>query len=591
MGSLYLRQGQIQLAYDYLKQATKLRPDYPQALFQLGNIFMIDHNYKAAKEVAASLKKNAKYAHEALLIESQIASSEGNLDAAIQKYQDAEKQSQTPLKVKWLVYLADLYVRKGDRPSAEAVIRKHKQSDMDADDLISLAKYYLKNQDNTRARSYFQNAIQRFPRNPEVHYIYGEYLFSMRKFLEAVNYYKEALEIMPNLPVIEYKIGQALLEAGKLEDLRKHIDQMLAANSQNIFALRLKAQYHLSLNQRQEAIDTLKILVKANLYAPTPQILLSSLYLQEGKLSLSTFHAKKALSQGDLSTSPHVILANIYYQKGQYQQAKDHLEKVLGVDPNNLPVLLLLGDTYLNLGQFQLAEEQYGKAMARYPTIKALKSKLVWSKAMGGNPVLALQMARQSWQEMPEDIDTLASYVNTLAVNNRLNDAIAAVMIHVKQRPKDWRLHYLLGDLYLLKKAKDSALASYQRALTLNPDDINTVLNLSSRYAFNGLEKEAEKMLLRLQKKYPKNILIANQLSWLYIETMNAPEKAASLITLLESEAEEATVMDTVGWYYFKTGNLPYATYFLDQAAKLEPESRAISSHLDAALQKINPSK
>jgi hypothetical protein len=72
---------------------------------------------------------------------------------------------------------------------------------------------------------------------------------------------------------------------------------------------------------------------------------------------------------------------------------------------------------------------------------------------------------------------------------------------------------------------------------------------------------------------------------------MNAPEKAASLITLLESEAEEATVMDTVGWYYFKTGNLPYATYFLDQAAKLEPESRAISSHLDAALQKINPSK
>jgi predicted Zn-dependent protease len=103
--------------------------------------------------------------------------------------------------------------------------------------------------------------------------------------------------------------------------------------------------------------------------------------------------------------------------------------------------------------------------------------------------------------------------------------------------------------------------------------------------------KEAEQILLSLQKKYPKNVLIANQLSWLYIETLSTPEKAASLIAILESEAEEPTVMDTIGWYYYKIGNFRYAVYYLNKATTMEPENRDIRSHFDAAFQKTNPSK
>jgi tetratricopeptide (TPR) repeat protein len=588
IGEICLRQGEPRVAYHFLKAAADRWPDNPEILSRLGELLLLDHDYQAARGIAARVRKRDEYVSRALLLESQIAFGEGHLAEALQKALEAEKRSQQPLQVKWYAYIADLYMRKGDRLAAAEVIHTHLQSEMDADDLLSLAKFYLRVQDEAGARSHFEDALKRYPQNPEVLYTYGEYLFSQRDFRGAITYYTKALEILPNLPLIEYNIGRAFLAADDVTGLKGHIDRLLAAHAENMFALRLKAQYHLRLGQRTAAIETLKTIVRIAPDAVGPRIVLGGLYVQEGKLALAEECAKKALSLGDPSISPHVLLADVYFRRGMYERATTHLTSLLAIQPTYLPALLQLGDTHLNLGKYKLAEEQYAKAVAQNPSMKDLKTKLIWLKAVEGDPEQALSMAQKYWQEMPEDKNALVGYINTLVVNHRLNDAMAVVMLNTKQYPKDWRLHYLLGDLYLVKKEKKLALASYQRALTLNPDDPNLVLNLSARYVDTHLEREAERILLAFRERQPGNMLTLNQLAWLYIDTLNSPEKAKPLVDALRVDADEPTATDTIGWYYFKVNRFGEAEYYFRRALRLDPENTAIQKHLALTLERMS---
>ena len=161
-------------------------------------------------------------------------------------------------------------------------------------------------------------------------------------------------------------------------------------------------------------------------------------------------------------------------------------------------------------------------------------------------------------------------------------------MIQAQKRPTDWRIPFLLGDMYLLNANKPAALASYQRALSLNPDDVNLIINLSNRFNRAGMKDESEKILLATYAKDPRNILIANQLAWLYIETYNTPERAKNLVDFMRQGSKESSVLDTVGWYYYKIRDYRSASYYLTEAARQAPESKIIKEHLALTLKQLN---
>lgn len=587
IGNIFFRQGQIRGAFDFIRQATVLKPDYTEARFQLANIYLIDRNLKSAKGEALKLRQLSNAGWQALLIESQVALAEKRLDEAMAKVLEAEKEYGKPLGAKWKVYLADLQLRKGNRAAAEETIRKTASAATEAEDVLSLAKFYLQLKDDAKSYALFQEALKRYPRNPDILYTYGDYLFSKGKFTDALVYYRKTLELSPNTPVLDYNIGQVFLAAGRLDELKRQIDTMLGKDARDLFALRLKVQYALATGKRSEAIETMNIIVKILPYSPVPQVLLAGLYLQDGQFSLAAASAQKAISLGDRTNSPLVILANVYAKRGQYTEAEKVLTAILAADPSNLPAMLQLGDTYVGLGKYKQAEELYAKTAALHPKMSELKARTAWLKAVQGDPAASLSASRQYWREKPEDFNALGAYINALVVNNRTDEAIAVVQTQTRQRPKDWRLPFLLGDLYLTNGNRPDALKSYQRALALNPDNVDLVLNICSRYARAGFHSETEKMLISARAKHPANLLLTNQLAWLYVETLGSLDKAKPLVDILYREAKEASFLDTVGWYCYKVKDYKNAAYYLGEAVKLEPDNRVIKQHLAVAMQQV----
>jgi tetratricopeptide (TPR) repeat protein len=571
-GTAYLRQGRIQSAYSHLKQATTLRPDYYEAQEKLGEIYLIAGDYKAAREISSKLTKGEEYLQDGLRLESEIALAEGNLALALQKAKAAMADSKKPPKAKTSAYLAALYLQKGDTGKADEIVKKLDIASMDAEGLLSLAKFYLGAGKDAQALSFFKQALKRYPDSAEVNYNFAQYLFNKDQLREAIVYYKKALGAFPNVQIIAYRLSQCLLASGQHSEAKTYIDAMTQRYPNSILTLGLKFQYHILVGERRPAIDALNQMTKLIPTAPRPYIVLANLYWQEGMIPQAEKNAFKAMKLGEKTVLPHLMIGDILFIKGQYQQSMAYYNRVLEVQPDNVVALLQTGDLYLNMGQPKTAEERYRKAFATNPRIKSLQTKIAWAKAMGGDLEGALDMDRRYMREAPNDPQAINAYVNVLIFAKRLDEAIDTVQNRIKKQPREWSLHYLLGDLYVLKNDFKSATASYASALALNPGDIPMVLNVGARYEKNASDRETEKFYLELRNKYPDDPMIANQLAWLYIDRMGTPQKAKELVEFLMADKERPEVKDTIGWYYFKLGNFVTAENYFREALQLAPD-------------------
>jgi tetratricopeptide (TPR) repeat protein len=583
-GVSYLRQGRVQSAYSHLKQATTLRPDYYEAQEKLGEIYLIAGDYKAAREISTKLTKGGEYLQDGLRLESEIALAEGNLALAMQKATAALSDPKQPPKDKTSAYLAALYLQKGDAKKADEVVKKLDTASLDSESLLGLAKIYLGAGKDAQALSFFKQALKRYPDSAEVNYNYAQYLFSKDQLREATVYYKKALGAFPNVPIIAYRLSQCLLAAGQRSEAKTYIDAMTQRYPNSLLTLGLKFQYHILAGERRPAIDALNQMTQMIPKAPRPYIVLANLYWQEGMIPQAEKNALKAMKLGEKTVLPHLMIGDILFTKGQYQQSMAYYDRVLEVQPDNFVALLQTGDLYLNMGQPQKAEERYRKVLTTNPRMRSLQTKIAWAKAMGGDLEGALDLDRQYLREAPNDTQAINAYANMLVFAKRLDEAIDTVQKSIKRQPREWSLHYLLGDLYILKSDFKSATASYANALALNPGDIPMTLNIGARYEKNASEVEIEKFYLEMRNKYPDDLLIANQLAWFYIERMGAPLKAKELVEYLMTDRERPEVKDTIGWYYYKQSNFVAAENYFREALQLAPNQHNTRARLALTL-------
>jgi tetratricopeptide (TPR) repeat protein len=383
---------------------------------------------------------------------------------------------------------------------------------------------------------------------------------------------------MPDALIIAYHLAECYMAGGQREDAKMQIDAMTRKYPDSILTAGLKFYYYLLEGDRPQAIVALNRMTVLLPYAPRPYVMLAALYWQEGKISLAEANAVKAMKLGEKTIFPYMLMGDILVSKRDFKQALSYYDRVLAVEPENVITLLQTGDLYLSQGQPKKAEERYRKALSISPRIKSIQTKIAWARAQGGDMEAALAMNERYLRDTPNDSQAVSAYANTLVAAKRLDDALNMVQSAIKRKPQAWELHYLLGDLFTIKKDFKNASSSYERALELNPSNINMALNIGARYENNALDADTEKFYLKILKKMPNNVMVENQLAWFYIERMGTPQRAKELIESLMAEKDWPEMKDTIAWYYYKLGNYMDAEHYFREALRLAPdrsESRA----------------
>jgi len=306
-------------------------------------------------------------------------------------------------------------------------------------------------------------------------------------------------------------------------------------------------------------------------------------------------------------------LAKLYYQYHRYADAVRISDEILIIDSDNHVALLVSGSAHVRLKNYPKAEAKFKTLIEKKPEfMKAYlllariahinsdkdKSLVYIERALKLRPDLvpAINAKIDLLIESKKD-DLALEYAEGVAktlTNKKAGQLIlgitykklgdnAKAYTHMSKALEDNVLDIKLAfRVYLLAKdlhGNDSAI----KALETWIGKTNEVKNylLAGEFALNRKDNTAAKIFYeKYLESDPKNPIVYNNLSWIYMEQGALPKALSSAKKALSLAPKSPEIMDTVGWLLVKSGKYKEAEGYLDNAIRSLKKNPTVKFHL-----------
>ncbi|MDY6823878.1 MAG: tetratricopeptide repeat protein [Thermodesulfobacteriota bacterium] len=162
----------------------------------------------------------------------------------------------------------------------------------------------------------------------------------------------------------------------------------------------------------------------------------------------------------------------------------------------------------------------------------------------------------------------------------------------IQDNPDNPKFHLYLGSLYEREEAYEKAKQLFKQGLEIDPGNIDLMFRLGVVYDKTGRKQAVIQQMKDLLEKDPDNASALNYLGFTYAELGEKLDKARSLIEkALRLKPDDPYITDSLGWVYFKKGDLVKALEMLKKAVNLEPNDPVLLEHLGDAYQKHGDSE
>ena len=183
--------------------------------------------------------------------------------------------------------------------------------------------------------------------------------------------------------------------------------------------------------------------------------------LDQKKLDAAQSVFAEVIDSNNQNSEAFFHLANIFHMKGEIGKAIKAFNKVLAFDPDHTDAAISLSVLYNDIGQYEEAKNIFNRA------------------------------------------------------NNRVkNDPTKSDDVHINR--KFSLKHYELADLYVTYNRYDEALFEYNKAIDLNPENLEARVKISKVYAKKGYASRALEELVKLKNEQPSYLPARLALGVLY---------------------------------------------------------------------------
>ncbi|HMF77374.1 MAG TPA: tetratricopeptide repeat protein [Bryobacteraceae bacterium] len=274
--------------------------------------------------------------------------------------------------------------------------------------------------------------------------------------------------------------------------------------------------------ERSQAIVLLNGVVRGSPADADARLLLGSLLVESGQREEAIAQLTEAAHLRPGSAEAQNALGEAYASFGSFPKARQPFEKAVALNPNFGVAQLNLGRALLDAHEFDAAAGHLDRAIrvlapdADAASAHYLRAKVYTSRNDAGEALKELQKALSIRSDFPEAWSDLGQARKTLF---DAAGALAAFQRAVELAPDDSVAQYRLGAQYLLKGQPHLAVGPLEQAYRLTPDD-QAILNALQRAARQaGKLEEAEnvkrklaEVLLKLNESF-QNELNATELN------------------------------------------------------------------------------
>ena len=259
------------------------------------------------------------------------------------------------------------------------------------------------------------------------------------------------------------------------------------------------------------------------------------------------------------------------YMKRDMNGALDSLEEAVKVDPTFEAGWLMLAGFRLSMNEIRNGMDAVRKALALNP-VDTQPYKLLASQLSGQNHE---QEAADVWNELlkrhPNDPDVHANLGSLLLKQMKYSEARDQFEAAVKAEPARADVQYQLGRVYLKLNERDKAMTAFNLAAGSSKDPV-TLNKMAFELAENNLHLEEA-------AGWAEQAVQAEEIKSAGISTDNLSRSDLQCMEHL------AAFWDTMGWVYFRQGNLEKARRYLESAWALSQDAVA-GEHLGKVYEK-----
>ncbi len=579
---LEMQMGDTAQAIKDLERMAQNFPNLPAVYYQLGEAQAAINEFdKATSNLNQALKLDPHYADASLLL-AQIQIYNKNYDLAIASLQQLIRQQSQFVPAGLL--LAKAYNGQGRVDNAIQVYRALEKA---------------------------------FPTNAQLPLLIGTALVKQKKYPEARAEFDQARKLAPDsLAPLEQLVDLDLMEK-QYDTSQQRVQQLIGQYPKAVPLQLLLARVLIARGDTNQAESTLKqTIAMAPDFLPA-YLMLARLYAADNENEKALADLSAALAKKPDDVESLMLMGMIYNAGKDYDHARQAYEKLLAVAPDNDKALNNLAYLYAqNLGQldkgYQLARHaldlnstnsstadtlgwilyQQGQYSSALSLLQGSAAKLdadpdaqyhlgMTCYAMGdeANARAALEHARQFNQVFP-GLDECNECLAVLAIDPNTAGADARAMLEkrVSGQPKDSIAQLRLAAIYQREEAPDKAIAAYEAALQVTPQNVPALINLAGLYAPQDPQK-AFNLAKTAYKLAPNDPLVTHVLGGLAFETGDYAWSLNLLQLTARNQPQDPEVLYDLGRAFYSMGRVSDAVSSMQNAL----QNGTAFSHADAA--------
>ena len=399
-------------------------------------------------------------------------------------------------------------------------------------------------------------------KDPAYFFLLARHLEGAGRISEAVDAYKRAIALDPKSAELHAELAGLYARDDKAVEALTQAEAALAIDPANLDANQIIGTVYAEYGERK-----------------TP--------LRPGE-NPSTYHARaiaafeKAMGDGS-DIGVNYLLARLYLQTGAFARAVPLLKRVVDARPGLAEAAVLLSTAQESAGMPDAAVETLEtllgqnpgsyRAQIRIAEIREQQEKWsaaadAYAKAQKLNPRAPLSTRRAV---------ALLSSGRAGEARTVAQQAIAAG----GPESKEPALLYLLAESQRVTKDLDGALATAQKLLTANPNDVRALHVMSLILQDKGDVKGAEKSLRDLIARDPLDANALNSLGYMFAERGEKLDEAVTLLQrALKVDPGNPSFLDSLGWAYFQQGRFDLADGPITEAAGKLKDNSVVQEHL-----------
>ncbi|MCG8672702.1 MAG: tetratricopeptide repeat protein [Pseudomonadales bacterium] len=621
----FSKAGKIQEALKLVEQAYKLDPNSIDAIVLFATLNELNKNRGAALELLEREVKNHPDSITLHTLLSKLYLSEGRLALAEKElvtlseldkdsiafkkqlvvfYERTKRPNEAEAvfkqiieseeyKTQAIIGLHDLFVSRGSKADAEALLQEHIKNDKDNFDLkFKLASFYL------------------IDNRPEI--------------AEAM--YREMVEENEVVSIkAKNRLAFLLDKQGNIEESDILVAEVLKDHPGNIEALTLRGTKHLKKEDSVNAIADLRTVLNANPENVEIIKMLASAHILNNEPSLAIDMLNAALNLNPKDLLARLQLAELYQQANQREQAIKHLEMADRLKPNDTTVLEKLAQAFMSANDAEKAKSSVKRLMSLNTTNPRPFHYYGLILQSENNHEDAITYFDEALRLKPGAVEPMSSKVRSLITLKKLDEAVSWLDETAESLNDNPVAHNLKGEILLAEKSFKEAVAAFNKAKRINPTwwvpyrnkALAAMAEGSDQGAMDALREGVEKTQgnIRLRAElanvaeknsdyqeaihqYEKimdsdsnNAVAANNLAMLLVtydsDNVVALQRAQELSKLL-LERKSAQFQDTAGWVQYVSGHYDKALPLIKRALLKQPDNPEIQYHLGMTYFKIN---